>query len=104
MAKERTKTFPVGLSDEMRARWQRAADEAGVSLAEWIRRAGEHALKTRLVLDAEAAMPEGSLSGQGEAVHAARRNDLATFRGPDLKPSERQPPKVADDKRGGKRR
>jgi hypothetical protein len=35
----RTQQFPLRYNDEERARWQAAADRAGLSLSEWIRAA-----------------------------------------------------------------
>lgn len=77
----RTPTYPLGLPDEQRAAWQRDADAAGLSLAEYIRRCVETVRRQRLVLDAEGGMPPGSLSAEGRAVHAARASDLSVFKG-----------------------
>lgn len=72
-----SKTYPLTWGDdEQRERWQKAADAEGVSLAQWIRDAGEMRLKGLLVHSAEAALPEGALSETGKAVHAARGSAL----------------------------
>jgi hypothetical protein len=41
----RTPTYPLGLPDEQRKRWQAEADKRGVSLAEFIRRAVERDIR-----------------------------------------------------------
>lgn len=83
-----SKTYPLTWADEeQRGRWQKAAEAEGVSLAQWIRDAGEMRLKGQLVHAAEAALPEGALSETGKAVHAARASALGgkVFKGMDPK-------------------
>lgn len=85
-----SKTFPVGMDEEFRARHEKLAKDAGLSFAEYIRRCMEVVDRMKFSLDAEAAMPDGVLSATGNAVHQARASDLRVFRGPDLKPSEKK--------------
>lgn len=86
----RTKTFPVGLTDEARASYQAAADSAGVSLAQWIRDACELRLG-KAVAPADAARVSPPTLG------------ATSFKGPDPKPSERKKPD-GEEKPKGRRR
>lgn len=83
-----SKTYPLTWGDDgQRERWQKAADEAGMTLAAWIRETCEMRLKGLLVVAAEAALPDGALSKTGEIDHAARARATGAkvFRGMDPK-------------------
>jgi hypothetical protein len=106
------RSFPVGMSDEKRAEYQAAADKVGVSLAQWIREACD----TKLTIDqgiaaaihVEPAAPtEMTITKQGLELLAKKAGfklvpvgeqskvgDLAVFRGPDQKPSQRRKEKT----------
>lgn len=72
------KSFPVGLSDEQRAAFQAAADKLGVSLAQWLRDAGDLRLAgltdarlTELAAEAERGYDvEKLLRGSGKRTYA----------------------------------
>lgn len=74
----RTPTYPLGLPDEQRKRWQEEADKRGTSLAEFIRRAVER----------DIALGPAPSSGSIHHTHdfgPAPTVAAKVFRGPDPK-------------------
>lgn len=92
----KTKTFPVGMTDEQRARFQKEADKTGVSLAQWLRDAGEMRAAGGLPTSGGVAVTEEVVQ---RASREAERGFDKVFRGPDPKVKPRATPR--EDKRRG---
>lgn len=73
----RTPTYPLGLPDEQRARWEAEAERRGLSLAEFVRRAVER--------DIALGPPGFDPFAAGERPARVPGDLSGKFRGPDPK-------------------
>lgn len=79
------KTFPVGMSDEVRAQFQEAADKHGVSLAAWIRESCLMRLR-----DGNQPMKLADELAGSTIVRPQPGSGAKVFKGPDFKPEKKK--------------